>query len=392
MDILYRRQVISSIDNHVELGEFIKNENFYKHFKKIPDKFIEKINLRIKETPTLNYKGFKPWFREIVKYPESIHNKNFLLNMGWEIDEVISFISSEQKKKSKIISEKKKKNPEKYYDKTPKRVEYWLKKGFSMEESKKLLSESQKTFSKKICIEKHGKENGLKIFNKRQSKWIKTLSSKNDYDEINKSKNTYDYQNKSSEELINRSSFIDETKEIILEGIKTPNISDFVNMVISQIDIKSLSDIIPYINSKLIQNHFNSNHKEIKDLFYSRVPELSKTSLYGQPVYHRGNRFKSIKEYKIALLFESIGVEYVYEKKYPNSTMVCDFHLPKYDIYVEYYGLLDGKNLNNLDKIQEIYYDKMKKKNLLCEKNKLHLLSDTSFKKLYKKIKKQFKT
>jgi len=59
-------------------------------------------------------------------------------------------------------------------------LEYWLNKGFSLEEAKLLQSERQKTFSKEICITKHGIEKGLKIWNERQIKWQETLNNKSD--------------------------------------------------------------------------------------------------------------------------------------------------------------------------------------------------------------------
>jgi hypothetical protein len=57
----------------------------------------------------------------------------------------------------------------------PSNLEYWLNKGFSESEAKKKVTESQTTFSKDICIEKWGYERGLEIFNKRQEKWFKSL-------------------------------------------------------------------------------------------------------------------------------------------------------------------------------------------------------------------------
>jgi hypothetical protein len=55
------------------------------------------------------------------------------------------------------------------------RIEYFLKKGYSEEESKEMVIERQTTFSKEICIKKYGEDEGLKIFNLRQEKWAKTL-------------------------------------------------------------------------------------------------------------------------------------------------------------------------------------------------------------------------
>lgn len=54
-------------------------------------------------------------------------------------------------------------------------IEYWVNKGYTEEEAKKLRSERQKTFSLEKCIEKYGLEEGFVKFNERQVKWQKTL-------------------------------------------------------------------------------------------------------------------------------------------------------------------------------------------------------------------------
>ena len=63
------------------------------------------------------------------------------------------------------------------HDKTkqPKCIEFWLAKGYNEEEAKQLISESQKTFSLEKCIEKYGEVEGIKRFEKRQEKWVKSL-------------------------------------------------------------------------------------------------------------------------------------------------------------------------------------------------------------------------
>lgn len=58
------------------------------------------------------------------------------------------------------------------------RLDYYLNKGFSLEEAYKLLKNRQTTFSLKKCIEKLGKEEGIKRWKQRQEKWLDTLSKK----------------------------------------------------------------------------------------------------------------------------------------------------------------------------------------------------------------------
>lgn len=56
-------------------------------------------------------------------------------------------------------------------------LEYYISRGFSEEESKKLLAERQATFSLKKCIAKYGEE-GTKVYEDRQIRWQNTLNSK----------------------------------------------------------------------------------------------------------------------------------------------------------------------------------------------------------------------
>ena len=58
--------------------------------------------------------------------------------------------------------------------------EYWMVRGFSEENAITKVSEVQSTFSLNKCIEKHGEEDGRKIWQKRQDKWQETLNSKSD--------------------------------------------------------------------------------------------------------------------------------------------------------------------------------------------------------------------
>ncbi len=54
-------------------------------------------------------------------------------------------------------------------------LEWWLNKGYSLEESKERLKERQSTFTLEKCIYKHGEKDGTKIFNERQTKRKKSL-------------------------------------------------------------------------------------------------------------------------------------------------------------------------------------------------------------------------
>lgn len=59
------------------------------------------------------------------------------------------------------------------------KITYYTSRGATEEEAKKLLSERQSTFSLKICIEKHGELEGRRIWNERQTKWLKSFPKNN---------------------------------------------------------------------------------------------------------------------------------------------------------------------------------------------------------------------
>ena len=59
----------------------------------------------------------------------------------------------------------------------PNKVDYWKNLGFSDEESVKKVSFIQTTFSREICIEKYGEEKGLEIFTNRQKLWMNSLNT-----------------------------------------------------------------------------------------------------------------------------------------------------------------------------------------------------------------------
>ncbi len=58
-------------------------------------------------------------------------------------------------------------------------INYYLKQGLSEEDAAVALSKRQTTFSKEICIEKYGKEEGLKHWQNRQEKWLKSYPKSN---------------------------------------------------------------------------------------------------------------------------------------------------------------------------------------------------------------------
>lgn len=58
------------------------------------------------------------------------------------------------------------------------KIDYYLKRGLSLEEAQQALAERQTTFSLKKCIKKFGQNKGEQVWKARQEKWQNTLNSK----------------------------------------------------------------------------------------------------------------------------------------------------------------------------------------------------------------------
>jgi len=75
-------------------------------------------------------------------------------------------------------------NPTKYYSKFNTRIEYYLACGMELEEARQELYNRQNTISLEKFIQRYGYDEGMKRFNKRNEKWLKTLSDKPDDEKL----------------------------------------------------------------------------------------------------------------------------------------------------------------------------------------------------------------
>lgn len=99
----------------------------------------------------------------------------YWVNKGYSLDDAVQEISNRQTLNSKKYHDKMKDNNTTYSN--GKQLQYYLNKGHSVEVSKELLRESQRTFSLEKCLMKYGDDLGLKIYKDRQVKWQNTLNS-----------------------------------------------------------------------------------------------------------------------------------------------------------------------------------------------------------------------
>lgn len=125
----------------------------------------------------INYYGFTKGKKLYKKYCENKTRK-------------FDSSSEAQRQRSLKYVEKRKANPELYTDIQTNQIGYWLKQGYTEQEAKELLSERQRTFTLKKCIQKYGEERGIEKWKERQKKWQETLNAKTqeEIDDINRRK------------------------------------------------------------------------------------------------------------------------------------------------------------------------------------------------------------
>lgn len=147
------------------------------------EKYNEYISLKAKLNSKESFierfgkeKGIEKWNKKIESF---LGEKN----PGWQHNGRLSPWSENSKfynkeAISKSIITRKENNS---YNTT---LNFYIKQGYSEEQSKQLLSERQRTFTLEKCIQKYGVEEGTNIWQKRQDKWQKTINNKSDEEKI----------------------------------------------------------------------------------------------------------------------------------------------------------------------------------------------------------------
>lgn len=168
---------------YFKFKNYIIDELLPKSFNKENKEYIQYLR---KELLTNKYSKIS----ELPTFNDKCTKKEFWLFMGFSEEEALIKISDIQKNISSIYVEKIKTCPENYKDIKPNQIGYWLKKGYSKKEAREKVKERQTTFSLEKCIDKHGSELGLIIFNERQEKWQNSLNDKPQdvIDDINRRK------------------------------------------------------------------------------------------------------------------------------------------------------------------------------------------------------------
>lgn len=331
---------------------------------------------------------------KLLFFNKTILNSEYWISRGWSNEYALDKIKDIQSKRSKIGIDKmntlKLEDNFKWKSLKNTNIEYYIDKGYSKEEAIVLRKNRQKTFSKDICIDKHGEELGLEIWNNRQNKWIESL---NNYVSINGKLNSDSnslshYKIKHPDnyliESIKRSYFCN--KELILNAIESTNsISEFCIFISKNKNIYSVSELSSIYNSKLLTEYHRVDSKTFKTLLIKEFGIIP--SKFGNIRYFNNHICRSNGEFYIATKLKELGIEYKYEKKYPNSNYICDFYLIKEDVYVEYMGFLKSSYMNKEYKdVCDKYLEKYIEKEKMCNSLKLNFIYESDYKLIINKI------
>lgn len=132
-----------------------------------------KRGIRIKDGLNNKFKENKKFFKE-----KSHQSKEYWIKKGFSEEESTDKANNVLNMIHKKTWDKRKNNPELYKDINSTQINYWIKKGYSINDAKEKIKERQRTFTLDICIKKYGEELGTKIFKERQIKWSEKIEKK----------------------------------------------------------------------------------------------------------------------------------------------------------------------------------------------------------------------
>ena len=105
--------------------------------------------------------------------------KEYWIKKGYSTEESIQKAHKESKINRDKLSEILTNDPDYMKGKSWVSKDYWISKGYTEKEAISIVSEKQETFSLKKCIEKYGETEGKKKWIDRQEKWNKNYKKTN---------------------------------------------------------------------------------------------------------------------------------------------------------------------------------------------------------------------
>jgi hypothetical protein len=324
-------------------------------------------------------------------YNITILSSKYWISRGWTEEEANTKIKEEQVRRNSLYMQKKsimKENDlEEWKALFNTNLEFYLKKGHTLEEAKNLRKKRQKTFSKDICIEKYGLEDGVKIWKSRQEKWISSVSNATDSASRNSKSASFFKRTYSQDwiiECINKNFSCN--RELIKNAIiASSDVDEFCNYIFNNKNIYSINELASIFQSSVISEYFEITKIVLRERLVSKYGIIP--TKYGSIRYFNGHICRSNGEYHIAKKLVENGIEYIYEKKYPNSNFVSDFYIVNSDLYIEYMGFLKNDFFTSTNKkICDHYKERLEEKKKFCTNNKINFIFDSDHKNLTNKI------
>lgn len=186
MKITYKKKIKWNINTIPELNTFILDTNMVgSNFKELPMEVHFDILSDIALIDVIAYKTFhRTVLNKYINETSSLRIE-FYLQRGWNEDEAIECIKIRQSNNaySRFVIENKNKNKYSYRYNT--NIEYYTNKGVSVEEAKRKLFERQNTYGRSKLTKLYGMKIADEMIRIRNKKWIHSLESNNDMDNIN---------------------------------------------------------------------------------------------------------------------------------------------------------------------------------------------------------------
>lgn len=296
-----------------------------------------------------------------IKIRRSTNVEYYMHKFNVPFDEAQIMLKNRQKRSADICGSR----PKKERLKTNKKCkEYWLDKGYSLDEAIEIVSKSQVTFSKELCIEKYGEIEGLARWNKRQTDWQNTLSNKSDEEisAINLKKNNMKLKTwvkQHGDDGRNR------YKQFLIEkGCDVfDSLHELENLIISKMTpFDTYLPIDNFIN-KYIKNYYwelvekpKCMHTWIKSFvtFVETKDVIFKPYSFYNMYAENGKLLKSSNEIYFYMILTrdynlKIDQDFKINSYYPNSKLMYDFYLTDQNLYIELCGLMnDSSYLQNV--------------------------------------------
>lgn len=170
--------------------------------------------------------------------------------------------------------------------------------------------------------------------------------------------------------------FIEDNSFKDKEGIKfLLSFFDYKEMIKYMISNYRITDIIIYLQSKLISYYYKTSYEDMFSFLVSIDPVIK--SKYGRIRYFNNHICRSDGEFIIANFLKDNNIEYKYEKKYEKSLKRCDFYLIKYNFYIEFTGM------SSILSYKKKYDDKLN----FCLKNNINCIFSNNIEEIKNKIK-----